>query len=193
MDSTEWDKHLSSKLSLIGGMIFKSKIKALKYMLELSSPKSILEVGCGNGHLTEVLKRLNKNYTAIDYSRKAIEICQSKGLKAEQNDMFNLNSKYDLVISDGLLEHYLDFQRVVSKMCDLSNKYVLIIQPNHTELIIRFLLLMETIMRKRNPYEYNYQIQDYHCEFLNHKFYLRKIFPSFFGGYMIILYEKREE
>jgi len=79
-----------------------------------------LELGCGSGILTKFLMR-QKVHTAllVDYSEKALSVAK-KNLKEYDGTVFlkenvldlNLNRKFDLVHSQGLIEHFKGEQRI---------------------------------------------------------------------------------
>lgn len=90
------------------------------YLLKFLKDKkynNVLDIGCGNGFITDSLPGLN--ITGVDLSDKAIEIANSrnekKNIKYLCKSVFNiseLNSKFDLIIITGVLyEHYLGNSR----------------------------------------------------------------------------------
>lgn len=68
----------------------------------------ILDVGCGIGYFLEVAKARGWNVYGTEYTDKAIEICNSKGIKMTKG---KLNSKdfqaeeFDIITSFEVLEH----------------------------------------------------------------------------------------
>lgn len=72
--------------------------------------KEVLELGCGEGELAAMIGFANaKKIDAIDYSEEAIKIAKSKINLDNVNyfcrDAMNINSKYDVVVMQGVLEH----------------------------------------------------------------------------------------
>ena len=62
--------------------------------IDIQKPKSILDVGCGNGSFLYLLKELGyKNTMGIDLSHNMISIANSKGINARVIDIKNLNKK----------------------------------------------------------------------------------------------------
>ena len=198
-----WDKHWEeeeTKSTFIGKLITQEKQSKL-WEIALYDVHTVLEIGSGQGYLTEILEHIAEgyerwisqrfDYEGIDYSKKSVEICRSKNLNVRQADMFDLRKKYDLVMSDGILEHHLDYPRLIKKMCSLSNRYVMVIQPNHQSFIIRLLLLLEMLFKPdKNVYEYNFRIYDYEEEFKRNGFHLEKGEDIFFGGYVMLLFKR---
>lgn len=207
----DWDKHWEGKGTIVGRNITKQKKKLLYNLLWQISPYtecfSVLEVGSGEGHLTEELEKwVNggatdylRHYQGIDYSKKSVKICKSKGLDVRHGDLFDVKTKYNLVMSDGLLEHFLDFPRIVKKMCKVSKEWVLVIQPDHESFTLRMLLVLESLVKSFSPstkhrtgklYEYNFRMKDYEQEFKKNGFRLHCSIGVFFNGYKFLLFQK---
>ena len=112
----------------------------------VSSPSTVLEVGCGFGRITKLLL-LNfpniKEYLAVDLSPHQIEnakeyvrpkeIRKKEGkanldIKFIVSDIQSLqvDKKYDLVLASEVLLHVLpsEINEVISKLVNLSNKHV---------------------------------------------------------------------
>ena len=74
------------------------------------SGKKILEIGCGEGRLSAMLAMAGANSVlGVDYSEEAIAIAENHfnlpGLSYEKKNYKDLDSKYDYVIMQGVLEH----------------------------------------------------------------------------------------
>ena len=52
------------------------------------APGQILDLGCGRGEFLAAAKAANLPARGVDLNRECIELCSSKGLEAEQADMF---------------------------------------------------------------------------------------------------------
>lgn len=155
-----WKK--TKKNSFIGKKMFTAKKEALKNILEKVEFSTALDVGCGSGYLLEVFKNTGKEVKGIDVSESAVKACKSRGLPATQERLEDIDKTYDLVFSDGLLEHFLALEFYVRQLIRVSSKYIMIIQTNHESSFIRFSLWLETLLKKDvNVYEYNYRIQDF--------------------------------
>ena len=85
---------------------------AILDMLNELNGKKILEIGCGEGALASMLTDAGGDVTAVDYSKKVIEIAESKynldRLQFICDDYRNLSSNYDVVVLQGVLEHFDD-------------------------------------------------------------------------------------
>ena len=76
--------------------------------LDLSG-KTTLELGGGSGYLSKLLsKKKGTKPLVVDNNREAYEFCRKINSEIEYfcQDMFKHRGKYDLVFSDGLVEHF---------------------------------------------------------------------------------------
>ena len=75
----------------------------------LANGQDILDLGCGNGRLLELLKEYQINYLGIDYSKKLIEEAKQdwQNFNFVVGDILDLNlkEKYDLVFLVATLHH----------------------------------------------------------------------------------------
>ncbi len=75
-------------------------------------PKSILEIGCGTGYLTKILKEKypNSKITSIDLSKKMIAYCQSKikgvNFIISDGEKYYTDQKFDLIISNMTIQWF---------------------------------------------------------------------------------------
>jgi 2-polyprenyl-3-methyl-5-hydroxy-6-metoxy-1,4-benzoquinol methylase len=81
----------------------------------------ILEIGCGTGGLTEILRNYGK-VTGFDISPAAVNFCKSRGLEdvhvkdLTAMDVAEYRDKYDLVLAMDVLEHIQDDLEVMQKV-----------------------------------------------------------------------------
>ncbi|MFC1848400.1 class I SAM-dependent methyltransferase [Chloroflexota bacterium] len=90
------------------------------YMPKEYSPKSILELGCGTGNLTQLIHSHfpHSRITAVDISEECIQVCRERlqavnidYIKSDFRDLdFAVNS-FDLVISSIAIHHLDDGER----------------------------------------------------------------------------------
>jgi len=89
----------------------KGSWKELDMLKQHVSPGDrILDLGCGNGRLSALLKDQNINYLGVDFSQKLINIAKNlyPELKFEQADALNLpfpDNYFDKIISIAVLHH----------------------------------------------------------------------------------------
>lgn len=189
-----WDEHWCANRTFIGNKILKSKEKALEKMLKKIKCKTSIDIGCGKGQMLKALSKYT-DAVGIDSSAGAYYHCRGQELPVEHRDLEEEvieRKKYDVVFSDGLIEHYLNFDTIIGQLCFLSNKYVIIAQTNHETFIVKLLLLLEHIYRKCNIYEYNFRIQDFIKEFKKCNFKLIEKQDVFYGGFCVLLFERNE-
>lgn len=93
--------------------------------------KSIVDIGCGNGVITNVLGQ-QYDVTAVDRSDHALSMVKTKKIKASADDIPLPDQSFDMVFSSELLEHLEDqvFNDTIGEFKRLSKKYVFITVPN---------------------------------------------------------------
>ena len=196
--SKSWDKRWqgsekSERLTLLGRWMFRAKKSALSKTLSGLEIRSIIDVGCGLGHILEFYYQTGIECTGIDISPHAVAVCKKKGLPAIVQKMEDVERIFDLVSSDGMLEHYLNFEPRAQQLMKLSRRYVLLIQPNHEQLAGKTLAYLSELFRKENVLEYNYRIGDFIEVFSANKFNLIRNIPVFFDVFRILVFEKNTE
>jgi len=72
--------------------------------------KKVLEIGCGEGHLANLLAVAGADVTAIDYAQSAIESCKQRYRNIPKLEFINcsfeeVDGHYDVVVMQGVLEH----------------------------------------------------------------------------------------
>lgn len=189
-----WEKNWGShkhNLTPIGKLMLRAKQKALAQTLGSLKISNAIDVGCGLGYTLSVFKNLGINALGIDASPTAAEICKSKGLKAEQKKLEEVDEKYDLVFSDGMLEHFLNFEPYAEQMAQISNGYVIIIQTDHSSFLGKTSIYLAELLRgSKNVFEYNYRIQDFIDVFGKYGFKLILEKRIFIGIFRLLLFEK---
>ena len=92
--------------------------------------KTILDVGCGNGAITNVL---GEKYlvTGIDRSEKALSFVKTNKIKAEASDLPFADNSFDLVFCSEVLEHLPEdvFQKTIDELKRVAGKYIMISVP----------------------------------------------------------------
>lgn len=184
----------NERLTFIGRRMFKAKRRALLSTLQTIEPGSICEVGCGLGHTLGFLQEAGYRCEGIDVSASAVEECRRKGLTARVEKLEEVSERYDLVSSDGMLEHFLNFPPYARHMMRISRRYVLLIQPNYDSLTGQSLAFLANVLRRHvNVYEYNYRIADFVRVFADNGFHLIASRPVFFDVCRLLLFERQKE
>jgi len=181
----------SEKLTIIGRLMFKSKIKVLKDLINKHPVQTVIEVGCCLGHTMSVYSKMGLDCSGIDISKSAVNVCRMKGLNAELKNVEQETRTFDMVSSDGMLEHILHFEPLARHLMRISKKYVLLIQPNHESIVGKSLVFLAEILRSHeNVHEYNYRIDDFISVFENNNFRIIENIPVFMDVFRVLVFEK---
>lgn len=96
------------------------------------NPKTIIDIGCGPGHMMEAFHRLGIRVYGIDISDSALRRVRERGLKADKFDLTDATSlvpgiPYDLVVSCEVAEHLKEKYALlfVQRLCQTSDKIYL--------------------------------------------------------------------
>lgn len=181
------------RLTFLGKRMFKSKIKLMeKIMPQLERPESFIEVGCGLGHILDFYLKQGLQGHGIDATIEAVKVCEKKGLPVKHQWLEDVGEKFDLVSSDGMLEHFLHFEPYAKMLMDISKKYVLIIQPNHHSFVGKTLVYIAELVRgHENVLEYNYRIEDFIDVFAKYDFAIKINEPAFKDVFRILVFERQ--
>lgn len=169
----------------------------IKVLLGISA-KTILDVGCGVGRTMSKFKKLGFEVVGIDNSKTSIAICEKRGFKVGR-EIFETDitqnkfsdSSFDVVFSEGLLEHFKNYEPLIKEMVRVSKKYILLIQPNFHSICGKILnIVTYKILKKENPEEIPYKMGDYIESFkkYNCKLVLQK--RAVFGAFAVLLFQK---
>jgi len=78
-------------------------------IVEVFSPKSVVDAGCGTGSLLLALKERGISCEGLEYSKAAIDICVRRGLKVTrfdlERDIIPPDLRADVVVSTEVAEH----------------------------------------------------------------------------------------
>jgi SAM-dependent methyltransferase len=84
------------------------------------SPRSVLEVGCGEGELAERMQReLEADVVAIDQSERMVELTRARGVDARVADVRELpfeDEAFDVAVAAWVLFHVRDLDRAVGEL-----------------------------------------------------------------------------
>lgn len=134
------------------------EIEQLLLGLGIEPGSSLLEVGCGSGHLSGYFANRGFQTTLIDFSKVALE--KAKKYYEQNNltgnfihaDMFDLSANlvepHDVVWNSGVLEHFDAWKviDVLKRMGQVARKYVLVLVPN--AMSVPYLLFRRQAMEK---------------------------------------------
>lgn len=101
----------------------------LQPLLEKTSLQNIIDLGCGDGAIIDAIHRRypEKSIMGVDLSEKRIRELQNRFSKlfflcADVTNLPLKNQKYDLVISNQVIEHVDDDQRMISEIKRLTEQ-----------------------------------------------------------------------
>jgi ubiquinone/menaquinone biosynthesis C-methylase UbiE len=191
-------------LNWFGRRLKKEQRKALKkilYKIELPKDAKIIDIGCGAGFILAFFREFGyKNSVGIDNSKNSLKICEKFFNFKEGKDIFLMNARnikfsnnsFDLVFSDGLLEHFEDFSDIAKEFCRISKSWILLFQPNQTSLFGKLKRFTENFMKVSWEKEYLYKKEDYVKTFSKFGFKLVDSGGINFNEQMWLLYKKEE-
>jgi len=192
----QWEKRWkgaeeTERLTPIGQRMYKAKQTAIAEALSGLAINTIIEVGCGLGYTLACYQRAGYDCFGIDISPSAVYVCRNKGLPVMERKLETITETYDLVSSDGMLEHFLNFEPYAYHLTRISRKYVLLIQPNHDSLTGKTAAYLAEILRGRsNMFEYNYRIEDFISVFSKYQFNVVRNRPIYFDVFRLLLFRK---
>jgi SAM-dependent methyltransferase len=161
------------KSNFLGRRLKQAQAKTLARIVDMIGlPKDckIIDVGCGSGSTLVMFRNLGYfDSIGIDSSPHSLEICCKSFAFEEGKDTYLMDarnigfpdSSFDLLFSDGMLEHVEDALRLVSELCRLSRHYILLFQPNQSSLFGRIKWLWYKTGRASWEKEYSYCKKDY--------------------------------
>lgn len=110
------------------------KLAMLKQWIP-ESVSSILDVGCGNGIISNALAE-DYDVTGVDISETALSYVTTKKLLASATSIPLPDKSFDLVFSSEMLEHLTDEELLLAtrEMSRLAKQYLIISVPNQEQL-----------------------------------------------------------
>jgi SAM-dependent methyltransferase len=83
-------------------------------------PRSVLEVGCGEGELAERMTReLSADVVAVDQSERMVELASARGVDARVADVQELpfdDESFDVAVAAWMLYHVSDLDRATAEL-----------------------------------------------------------------------------
>jgi len=136
-----WEKRAEDWNLQAGNMMI--EIQDVKDFYKKVNPKSVLDIGCGNGRWIELMEKWGldlKHYNGMDVSEKLIKICKKKWpdldffTAALEEKFSQLYPKVDLIFSYTTLEHVKpeNIENVVKQLKKIGKK-LLLIEPTGFE------------------------------------------------------------
>jgi len=80
------------------------------YVPHFTDCREVLDIGCGRGEFLELMREAGISARGIDLSRESVELCRTKGLKADEADLFVYlallpNASLDGIFCAQVVEH----------------------------------------------------------------------------------------
>lgn len=155
--TTPMRTHYDSK-NPIERWLWQEKKRVIKNMVKHLSYKSVIDVGCGDGGLFEVVKR-TAHYTGVDISptqlaafRRSLAPEEKKHVRLMKSDITKLpfaDNSFDLAFACDVLEHVLEPEKVFKEIHRVVKKdgFVVFSIPNENLLQLARLLTLRFPLR----------------------------------------------
>lgn len=158
---------------LLRGRFFKTRISKVLEIYPFTSGERVLDLGCAQGTFCFVLAPLCKHVTGVDYSEKAIEICNRllekssfkniSFVQADCQDTGLEGQSFDVIMAADLLEHL--YPKVSEKTLDecwrlLKKEGKLVIWTPHRGHIFE-ILKNRNIILKRDESHVDYKSMEW--------------------------------
>lgn len=134
-----------------------SQFEYIKNNVEDLNNKKILEIGAGDGLLLSYFK--NSIVKGIEYSSVYKEAALKKyDISLTDENFFNLNEKFDLIIMSHVIEHLPNLNMAVEKLKNLlnNNGYLFIEVPNFPKPKERDEEYINNLLTLSTPHIYNF-------------------------------------
>jgi len=101
----------------------KSVADVIKKQVKLNNNMKVLDFGCGTGLLSYFLIDYVKSIHAIDLSENMLKILKekntdNKNITTELTGIFDINSKFDLIVSSMVMHHIENTPKLAKKLYD---------------------------------------------------------------------------
>ena len=109
-DADEYGRHAAYVAQLANDLVD---------VLDPKKDECILDIGCGDGALTEVIAARGARVTGIDYSEEMVQAAQERGIEAVTMDAhtMTLKNKLDAIFSNAALHWMQDIDEVLARCC----------------------------------------------------------------------------
>lgn len=97
-----------------------------QYLLTISplSPQKILDVGCGNGRLLELLGKSGWDAVGIDLSSGMVEKSRSRGVDAHCQNLNGMDDTYDMILSVADVLNYMDNDQLTDFLQEVNDHLI---------------------------------------------------------------------
>ena len=191
------EKLIYKPIHILKNLYF-TKIKA-EYIKKFISHSYVLEVGCGNGKLLNLLPKEN-TFVGLDISHIALKEAKKeisdKNISLLLGDALHLKFKdnsFDLVLVDGLVEHYTEkIEKLIKETYRVIKKggYLIIILTNNDfirKMLFKYIYVWDKEKIKTTK-EYKRIFDEIFSK--NSKEYKIGVLPRSFGTVMTVVVKK---
>jgi len=126
-----------------------------------SAPKSVLEIGVGEGFLSGHLSSIHPDieFSGVDINQQDLDLLSAKfpqirGYCADVYDLSSLPGNYDLVICAEVLEHVEVPERALEQMIKLGPKRLILTVPHEPWFMLSNLAMGKNVTRLGNDIEH---------------------------------------
>ena len=163
--------------------IFQKKISQL---LQESDPKKIIDVGCGEGFMTQIAcDNTQAEITGIDFSKDAIEIARKMVPSAsfETGDIYDLpyaDQSFDLVLCNEVLEHLEHPKPALKELHRISKNRLIFSVPHEPYFRLGNFLSGKHLLRFGNPLDHlnHWNLKSF-SKLISGSFTIKQVTPSF--------------
>lgn len=124
------------------------KFRILKMSKMVPQGSKVLEVGCGFGYISQLIKDAGNDVYGIELSPKAVKHSKNLGIKVfelDLNDKWELlkGHKFDVVVLGEVIEHVFDTDALIEKIYKVLKPggYLILSTPNVASFGRRLMLL----------------------------------------------------
>jgi len=124
------------------------KIRINKLLKLIGKKKNVLDLGCWDGSISEIIKKNDNNVSGIEISNNAIKKARKKGIEVFDIDLNvdwqgSIKEKYDVVLAGEIIEHIFDTDKFLQNIYNVltENGCLVLSTPNIASLGRRMFLL----------------------------------------------------
>lgn len=164
MESSEWTafwKRMPLRSTAALRVYEKARLHSYKELLKNIPFKDFADLGGGSGYAAKkVAEHFNAYGVIVDNNEEAFKVYKQMGKCRKtlymKEDLFEYEGEHDLVISDGLIEHFdkETRKRLLEQHKKLSKKYVLIFVPKNAWHVKTFLKYKHGFEKKYTKEEF---------------------------------------
>lgn len=142
-------------------LLIRNFYRSLTAVIEPLKPKTVLDVGCGEGFSLQKLseKHIGQKLEGVDYSEEAIALGKKlfPHLSLRRGTIYHLPYKdrsFELVLSIEVLEHLKHPQKGLNELKRVAQRYIILSVPNEPFFMISNVLRGKNITRFGNDPEH---------------------------------------